>query len=383
MKKYFGFIVLVCCLAQALPAQEFMAEDDYYLVYSDKDEADAAALAEELELRLSFYNKLFHFDPMTIQGPLQVRAISDQEAYDAYVSDILGDTAPGAVYVHYSSSGRRELIIHRGSDEEEAAISHQAFIQFLRSFIPNPPSWMRDGFAVFFSTLNINHDNGQLQYTENLDWLETMKSLGNQAPSASQILMADIEGAPDNFPAASWSLASFFLNSGNEDYFRILGELFMVLSPDNIASDNALAVSKRLNISADMDALERDYRAYIMNRQTFPELIASGRTALTNKNLAAAEQYFSSALEIHPRHFAPHYYLGLLAYEIKNYETAERYYQTALDYGADAPLVRYALGLNAAAAGRPSDAVSYLEQAASGAPDRYGEKARELISRIK
>jgi tetratricopeptide (TPR) repeat protein len=195
--------------------------------------------------------------------------------------------------------------------------------------------------------------------------------------------MADIEGMPDNFQAAAWALTSFFLNSGNEDYFRILGELFMVLYPDNSTMDNALAVTRRLNISADMEALEQDYRAYIMSRQTFPELIASGRAALADKNLAAAEQYFSSALDIHPKHFAPFYYLGLLAYENKDYDTAERYYQTALDYGADAPLVNYALGLNAASAGRSSDAVGYLETAASDAPDRYGEKTKDLISRIK
>jgi hypothetical protein len=241
---------------------------------------------------------------------------------------------------------------------------------------------MRDGFAVFFSSLNVNHDDGQLEYSENLDWLETMKSLGNQTPTAYQILMADIEGVPENFQAAAWALASFFINSGNEDYFRILGELFMILNPDNAASDNALAVTRRLNISADMEALENDYRGYIMSRQTFPELIAGGRGALAEKNFAAAEQFFLSALDIHPRHFAPHYYLGLLAYENKDYAAAERYYQIALDYGAEPPLINYALGLNAASAGRPSDAVGYLEQAAGAAPDRYGEKTKDLISRL-
>jgi tetratricopeptide (TPR) repeat protein len=405
MKKYFGIILALCCVAQIVPAQneygyeaepydygfteEFAAEGTYYIVRSDKDSDGAEALVKELELRMAAYNRLFHFDPDTMQGPLMVRAFTDQEAYDAYISERLGNTQEGAVYLHYSSGDRRELIIHRGSPDEEAMVSHQAFIQFLRSFITNPPAWIREGFAVFFSTLSMNHTDGQLQDRENLDWLETVKTLGNQAPAPYQILMADIDGAPDNFQASAWALSSFFLKGGGTsseashgDYFRILGEMFMALSPEASAMENTSAAMRRLSLSADMETVEKDYRAYLTSRQTFPELIASGRTAYEGKDLTAAERYFSEAAEARPSHFAPHYYLGLLAYEKKEYEAAESYYQKALEYGADAPLVNYALGLNAASAGRGADAVAYLEQAAAAAPDRYGEKAKELISRL-
>jgi tetratricopeptide (TPR) repeat protein len=202
--------------------------------------------------------------------------------------------------------------------------------------------------------------------------------------------MADIEGPADNFQAAAWALSSFFLNSGGTrgeasgrgDYFRILGEMFMTLSPEVSAAENTSATMRRLNLSADMETLEKDYRAYLMSRQTFPERIASGRTAYEGTDMAAAEGYFSETAEMRPGHFAPYYYLGLLAYEKKEYEAAESYYKKALEYGADAPLVNYALGLNAASAGRGADAITYLEQAATAAPDRYGEKTKELISRL-
>jgi tetratricopeptide (TPR) repeat protein len=391
MKEYLGLIALLCCFARTLPAQyeyevygfgeEAAARGDYYEVYSDNRD-DAEALVQDMELRLAAYNRLFRFDPETIQRSLRVRAFTEQEAYDTYVSGILGNTCPGAVYVHYSSSGRRELLVHRGSAEETAALPHQAFIQFLRACIPNPPAWIRDGFAVYFSTLQVDHSDGQVRQPENLDWLETVKALGDQLPALYQILMADFDGVTDNFPAVAWALVSFFMNSGSEDYFRTLGELFMVLSPEAGAADNASAVMRRLNISADMEKLEQDFRTYILNRQTFPELIAAGRTAYTEKDPAAAECCFLSATDIRPSHFAPYYYLGLLAYDKKDYGTAESYYRKALEYGADAPLVNYALGLNAASAGHADDAKTYLEQAASADPGRYGEKVRALIARL-
>ena len=62
---------------------------------------------------------------------------------------------------------------------------------------------------------------------------------------------------------------------------------------------------------------------------------------------------------------------------------AERYYQSAMQYGADPVLVQYALGLNAAAAGKKDEAVRFLEGAAAAAPERYRDRVRELLSRLR
>ncbi|MFQ3547568.1 MAG: hypothetical protein SNJ56_04460, partial [Termitinemataceae bacterium] len=133
----------------------------------------------------------------------------------------------------------------------------------------------------------------------------------------------------------------------------------------------------------DAQQFEKDYRTYLADRKTYAELIEAGRQAYAEKNLAMAEVFFLSAQQMQRTHFASYYYLGLLAYEQKKYDLAENYYRSALQYGADQALVLYALGLNAGAAGRKTDAVMYLEKAAEAAPEKYRSRVQELLPRYK
>jgi tetratricopeptide (TPR) repeat protein len=358
-------------------------KDFYYNVITDGGSADAADLIKELELRFNTYNRLFRFDPSALSAPLKVRAFKNKADYDAYVKARLGKTRDGAVYLHYNQNERRELVINRGSGEEERLLSHQSFIQFLRAFIPNPPAWLREGFAIYFSPLRYNRETGQLSYEENLAWLETVKSLGENAPSPEAVFMADSRGIPEHFQPLAWSLVSFFLNNGNEDYFRTLTELFMSLSSTATAQANAETVFRRITLFNDPDTLKKEYHSYLASRRTFGELIREGRQAYAAKDAVTAELCFLSAMDQKPTHYAPYYYLGLLAYEEKSYDQADTYYRTALRYGADDALVHYALGLNAASAGRRADAIDYLSRAAVTAPERYKQRVEDLIARLR
>jgi hypothetical protein len=358
-------------------------------VFFDGDEADAELLLKEMELRMNFYNRLFHFDPAAIAEPLQVRSISDQESYENYVQARLDETPAGAVYIHYNREDRRELVIHRGSAEETAMVSHQAFIQYLRAFIPAPPSWMQDGFAIVFSDLRFDAPTEELVYNENLTWLDRVKKTGRTAAEIEAILLSDTGeysgGAIENFKPLSWSLASFFVNSGKEDYFRTLTEMFMVLSPNATAAENSLAAVKRLTLWTNFETAARDYRDYLASRKSFAELIETGQKAYTAGDRTNAELSFTEALSARPDQAVPYYYLGLIAYDDKNFARAEEFYTAALECGAgaDSALIQYALGLNAVSSGRNADGIRWLEQAASAAPDRYEEKTRSLIERLR
>jgi tetratricopeptide (TPR) repeat protein len=389
MKKYLGFLFLVFILTSALSAQETLlpgitlVKSRYYEIYSDGDRADAEALARELESRFIVYNRLFRFNPRNLTSPLKVRVYRNQAVYDDYVSARIGGSRAGAVYLHYNQSDRRELIIHRGSDEEKRLLPHQAFIQFLRAFIPNPPAWFREGFAIYFNTLTLNNETGALDYEENLSWLETVKLLPLETSSLEAVLLADVRGTPEHFQSISWSLVSFFLNSGQEDYFRTITESFMVLSSSASAVGNSEAVFRHITLWADLETLTGDYKTYMAARKTFMELIEEGRQAYAAKDPVTAELAFMSALDQKPTHHAPYYYLGLLAYEEENFNIAEHYYRSALQYGADPALIAYAMGINAAAAGQREAAVSFLEQAAAASPERYRQRAADLIARIR
>ncbi|MDR1106200.1 MAG: hypothetical protein LBL44_07570 [Treponema sp.] len=369
--------------AQVPPAPvtgEVIVRTAHYEVTSGM--GDGERLAQEMENRFTVYSRLFRFEPARAALPLKVRAWQDRETYDNYVSERLGSSRDGAVYFHYSQSGRRELVINRGSAEERHNLPYQAFIQYLRAFVPSPPSWIREGFAIYFSTMGFS-GSGEIIYEENLSWLKTVRDLGAKAPGIEDILLADERGIPDNFQSVSWSLVSFFLTSGREEYFRTLTDCFMVLSGEKTAAENSRAVADRIRMWNTLENLEKDYRAYINSRRTFAELVAEGEKAYAEGDSAGAELAFVTAMNQKPSLHVPYYYMGLLSYGENSYVIAEEYYRMSLERGADFALVSYARGVNAAAAGKNREALAFLEEAAKASPQRYREKAESLMARLE
>jgi hypothetical protein len=378
---------------------------DHYEIYAVNLDNDPAApdqiqqLATDLGGRFAVYNRLFRFNPGRAAFPLTVRLIPGAEAYGTYVAGRLGEQRAGAVYLHYNQAERRELVInYDSSGPRNRALPYQAFIQYLRAFIPNPPSWIQEGFAIYFSTLDISAA-GEIGYMENLSWLERVKTMA--IPPVENILLAnadrredadlrkDANGAADtarippaDLPALSWSLVSFFLNSGNEDYFRSLLESFMLFSPDAYAEENSRAAAERIEQWNGFENLDRDYRAYLASRKTFTELMEDGRNAYGAGDLTAATFAFTDALEQRPNHYAPYYYLGLIYYGNGSWYWAEQYYNRSIELGADKALVLYALGLNAASEGLAEKAAGFLRGAAEADPARYAAKAEALLKRL-
>ncbi|MDR3357002.1 MAG: hypothetical protein LBO04_07440 [Spirochaetaceae bacterium] len=391
MKKVVGALILLAALGTPLMAQydtvspiRVEVRNQFFDVISDGGSFDAETLCREMELRFDVYNRLFRFNPAVLPGPLRVVSFSDKAAYDSYVMSKLGSTRDGAVYLHYSQPERRELVVNRGSPDEDRMLPHQAFIQFFRAFVPYPPSWMREGFAIYFNTLKFDKETRELRYEENLSWLETVKSLGTNIPSLESIFLADMNGMPEYFQPVSWAIVSFFLNSGgNGEYFRAITEAFMLLSPASSAAENSQTVLERLTSWNTLDAMRTDFNNYIASRKTFVELIDLGMQAYAVKDFENAETYFLAALYQKPAHYAPYYYMGLLAYDENNYDIAETYYITALQYGADSALVKYALGINAATAGKNAEALAYLQDAVNESPERYRERAETIMVRLR
>jgi tetratricopeptide (TPR) repeat protein len=386
-KQFFVFLAFLglSLTAVSLNAQEKVQTAHYEIAVENGARLAGNLLAKELELRFDVYNRLFRFDPSVLTAPLKVRLFTDQVGYDDYVTARLGTTKTGAVYLHYNNVERRELVILRGREEDKVILAHQAFIQFLRAFVPNPPSWIREGFAIYFNTLKFNPGEENLSYEENLSWLESVKKAAEGRPSLQAVISADLEDSPEipRLQIFSWSVVSFLLNNGRDDYFRTLTECFMTLSPTASARENALAVRKHISLWNDPEKMENDYRSYLEARKTFAELMEEGRSAYGAGDLLAAELAFMSALDQKPSHYAPWYYLGLILYDEKNYSMAEEYYKKSLEFGADGALVSYALGLNAISDGRNDDAIAWLGKAAEADPERYKTRTADLIRRLK
>jgi tetratricopeptide (TPR) repeat protein len=354
----------------------------FFEVVSDGGSYDAELLMRELELRFEVYNRLFRFNTTALPAPLKVRSIGNKGEYDRYVSERLGSARDGAVYLHYQQIDRRELVINRGSTDESRMLPHQAFIQYFRAFVSQPPTWMREGFAIYFNTLKFDKTARDLRYEENLAWLETVKNLGLRAPNLESVFLADIRGQPEYFQPVSWAIVSFLLNAGGNEYFRTLTESFMLLSDQRSAGENSQSVLDRLLRWTNLEQMTADYNAYLNSRRTFAELVNAGQQAYSMDDYINATSYFEGAIYQKPTHYAPYYYLGLISYENHDFDNAEVYYRTALNYGADPALLNYALGVNAASAGRTADAINYLETAIAADPVRYRDKADAIITRL-
>ena len=404
MKNSCGLLLVT--LSLLMPLSVWAEAGNHYTIVADAGAADAYAAAPEslllteLESRFDVYNLFFRFDPSLVRSPFIVRVFGDKDAYDLYVTEHLGFARPGAVYLHYNQTERRELVIHRGSREEASMLAHQAFVQYLRAFIPNPPSWILEGFAIYFSSLEFVPP-GTLSYEENLLWLESVKKLGTRLPGPETILQTDISGyysvippsynpesrtgtgpgIVEDFQISSWALVSFLLNA-SLDYYRTLTESFMLLSPYNGTAENARAVMNRFFLWNDLDVMRNDFMGYLDSRKTYRELIDEGNAAYSRGDIMNAEFAFMTAKEEYPSEFTPYYYLGLLSYEGKDYESAEYYYLASLERGADEALVNYALGINAASAGRRNDAEDYLHRAAALDPGKYRSRVEELLKKI-
>jgi tetratricopeptide (TPR) repeat protein len=367
-------LIFSCFLAAAIEPVFTAEPTAHYEIISDTGAGDQTG--RRLEALFEVFNRVFMFDPAKGALPLRVRIISDSREYANYIRSALAEAAPGALYLHYAQSGKRELVINRNETNTANSLPWQAFVQYLRAFVEQPPMWIQKGFASFFSALSFAED-GKPIYEENLGWLQTVKNMNNRPP-LQDIFLAE-SGGPE-FTSLACSLVSFFMNGGNEEYTRSFTDSLMTLSNENTQAQNSSAMMRRLLLGHGTEKMTRDYEQYVYSRKSFAQLIAEGQSAYSSGDMTGAELLFRAAMEIKSGNYIPYYYLGLLAYGADKFGLAQEFYLESVNKGADAAIAYYALGLNAASAGKPKDAMEYLRRAAQEAPARYGEKTGKLIA---
>jgi len=375
--------------APAAVAAFASASSQRYTVWSDAGKEDAVALAAALDGLFGVYNEYFRFDESALKAPLTVRKFSDKDSFDAYLAKVIGETKDDFVYLHYPTVERSELVVFvkESADDFDASLSHQAFVQFLKAFIPEPPLWIREGFAVFFERTRLDPNTGLVTYAENQSWLETVKLLKSQSRlyKVSDLMLLSSDEARtglDVFYPESWALVSFFLGSPDRRYNRFIWDAIGHLSAEASLEQNQNAVRDFFLKWHGQEAAESDFLAYLDGQKTFAELVTSGVRSYGDKDLDTAYKSFSQALVKNSASYIPHYYLGLIAYARGDYALAAEYYNKAMELGSDAPITNYALGINAYASRRFDEAKAYLQKASEGDPAKYGTKAGEIISRI-
>jgi tetratricopeptide (TPR) repeat protein len=361
-----------------------------YTVISEIGQADAESIGKTLEAYFDLYNGYFHFDPAALSYRLQVRAFATKEAFDAYLTQIIGSPKDDFVYLHYPSMEKSELLVYAKADQADydLSLAHQAFVQYLKAFAPGAPLWLREGFAVYFELSRLNPDTGKADFKENLSWLETVKGYWTEKSliPMDTFLSMDSDQAREQlqvFYPQSWAFISFLIQSPDKDANRLLWDLISRLDAKKEASEVQAVANSIASAWPGIDKLSSLFNDYLDSKKTFPETVAYGIDLYNQKDYKGAEAAFKSAMAMDSTNHVPSYYLGLISYYNKEYAMAESYYKQSLSLGCEPGIANYALGVNAFVMGRSDDARTYLALAKTSSPDQYGTKVDDVLARIK
>lgn len=391
MKRLLAAAVAAFIFASALQAQGLdfaQARSDHYTVWAEAGQARADELAKVLEGLFTLFEEDMRFDPGSLKSRLTVRVFRDKPGFDAYMTRVVGETRPDFVYLHYPTLERSELLVFEKEEPDfSASLSHQAYVQYLKAFIPNPPLWIREGFAVYYERAAWDKSAGAVVFKENTAWLETLKALRNSGKllGIETLLTATperAESARDVFYPQSWAFVSFLLSGQEPRYARFLWDSLAALRPAASLAENQGAVAALFRRWHDLKAAQEDFLAWMDSRKTFAELVEDGVRLYGEKKLDDSEAAFAEALSKNEGNYIPYYYLGLISYGRNDFDMAEYYYKTALQLGCDPAATNFALGLNAYAVNRLEDAKGYLTKAKTEAPDRYATRVDEILGRI-
>lgn len=369
----------------------FETVSDHYRVVSEVSQSDADTTADRLEAFLTLYNQQFRLPVAELERPLQVRVFATRARFDDYLRRLIGETRQGFAYLHYGDPAKNELVgFHTTGEDLDASLIHQSFIQYFRTFIANPPLWIREGFAVYFEATRYDPEFGAAVFRENLAWLQTLKGIVTQDDALQPIPLDDmlalsLEEARRNvdvFYPQAWGMISFLINAPKPETNRILWDSISALSPSASLDENTRNVYNRAFRWIDQQSLQEDFVDYVIERRTFRGWVEHAVSAFNEGEIDEAERAFVQAGNLRDDHHVPYYFLGLINYERGNYSLADYYYQQALDRGAEESVTLYALGVNAYADNRFADARSYLEMTMERDPD-YRERAENILMRIQ
>lgn len=393
MKRLSIGLGIALLLALPILAQDSadIYESEHYRIRSFLGLEHAEELATQLEALAVLYNDYFHFDMDSLEHKLRVQVFSSRDEFDRYLTRLIGETRDEFVYLHYSDVTRSELVGFADLENPyDSSIAHQGFIQFLRSFVANPPLWIREGFAVYFENAEFDPNFNAAINKENLSWLETLKDIlfgarSSEALTPEQVLALDVQTAREHinvFYPEAWAVVNYLINSPVRSHNRILWDSIAALKASADLEENSAKVLEAAFRWVPQGDLLDSFVAYFAEKKTYAELITAGVEAYEAARPDQAESYFVQAIDRQDTSFVPHYYLGLINYDRGNYALAQYNYEVALDMGAEPALTYYALGVNAFADSRFDEAEEFLLATAELDPNAFGDKVGLILDRL-
>lgn len=395
MKKIISVLFIMLLLILPLAGQETLnkVESQYYTIHHPFSEAEGEYLGEKMDSFFLFFNEYFHFNIENSENKLTVKIFPNRSSYSSYLLEVT-DSNSSFVFIQYHNPAKSELIgfVNPNEDFNETLI-HYSFIQFLRTYIKNPPLWLEKGFAVYFEKCKYREKRDEIYYKENLTWLNSLKKImridlvgdsTDQIIPMSKLLYMREKEINDNitlFYSQSWGMVSFLLNYPDALYNRIIWDSIRSMDGDADRSQNENSAKKVFDW-VNINRYSKDFYNYINTIYTFPELVEKGIELYNANQHQDAKNRFIKAISLEDENFIPYYYLGLVNYNLSDYAMAEFYYNSAIQLDGDKGLCYYALGVNAFAENKLLEASDYLTQA--GEIDSiYTQKSSGIMAMIE
>ncbi len=217
---------MACLVFAASPAEArwLRAESAKFIVYSDGSQDDLTQYVEKLEifdylLRFEHGLKLDEAPPRKLTIYL-VRNRAEMLRTNPGLGPNIGgyySATDGDIYAVAIREDSRETVSHAARDSEEGkenVVFHEYVHHFMLQYFPySYPTWLVEGYAVYFSTTSINgtrievghFSNGRAQNLLDLKWVPIRDVLGkrlDQLPEGEAHAM---------FYAESWLLTHYFI----------------------------------------------------------------------------------------------------------------------------------------------------------------------------
>lgn len=380
----------------------YTAKTPYYEVSSEVSQAQADELGLMMEALLARYNSFFLQDLSKIDPPLKVRWFRDKASFDAFLADKVSAPRSDFAYLSYKDKTKSLLAGFEGAANPLPSLAFQGFIQYLWTFIPNPPVWVRNGFGYYFWDQKWNSTTQTLEESGSLAFLESARKILAAGSVDLQSLLT-LEDKRDGSAAdaekdyQAWALVYFFVHSDNPVYNRILGNVMANLGSGSSVAENSLAALNRISAVRPLSSVSADLSAFMSKVKGFNDYMQEG-IALYREFLAAktaqspgaaellvkAEGLFDQAQRIRPADYRPIYYKGLLSYGDANYSLAEaRFNQSLARTDGANGLLNYALGLSSFYQKKFPEAKAYLMKAKESNPAEFGSTVDAVMAMLE
>ncbi|MDR1748429.1 MAG: hypothetical protein LBR47_05155, partial [Spirochaetaceae bacterium] len=294
-----------------------------YVLYYGNSTADPVDTVTMLNSYYDAFNSIFHFND---QGPgfLYIVRICDTiQEFTAYLIEKTGKTPEqgGSTFLKYNRPEKSEVIFITGTPQ--ADIARHLFVQYLYSYVKEPPAWLLGGFSLYAENFSWSKEHGFSPASKINPWLSQAKKLlasKETALSPQQIMNA----LKNDYPASAlypqaWLLISYFEATSHPILKRLLPECVAELRLRGNGTYTSADEKQNIEIFtsyigkwSSWEALNEDFARYAAGLHTPSEILRSGMDSYSQSRYSDAATAFTEVLELEPANNTAAYYLGLI-----------------------------------------------------------------------